>query len=128
MIIESGNEFNVYGENTDDQGIPDIKGITEDDVSNYVYTAMSYPCIVFKDGFRCEKHKISVVQNMVKSISRDKDITVYIKNNGSLFKLGDINGLQLKSLIEIIGRDNLEAFYTDGTNLPGSLIYTLCTF
>lgn len=124
------NDFDVY-DGIDAEEVEeyneDIHGIT-DIVTDYTFANISFPCIMFKDGFKLEKHKINVIVNMVKSVSKDKDITLYFRNNGELTKIGAINGYQLSSLIDIAGRTNLTAYLAAEEELTDSLIYTLCSF
>ena len=124
---EDSSIFEGYSEN---DGLKEIKGIT-DSVTGYTYTNLSYPCIVFKQGIQLEKHKVSVISNMVKSkaVGLVKDTSLYfITDDDQMFKIGMINGMQVGSLIDIAGRDNLTGFAEDGKELKDSLIYTLCIF
>lgn len=118
----------VYNGYSEDGEVKEIKGIT-DTVTDYTYTGLSYPCIVFKQGFKLERHKVQVISNMVKSntVGINKDISLYFSNNDQLYKLGEISGVQVSPLIDIAGRDNLIAFLDADTELNDSLIYTLCS-
>lgn len=117
--------YDGYEEGT----VKEIEGIT-DKVSDMSFTGISYPAIVFKEGFKLERHKVVVISNMVKSQAGNmsKDITLYFQNNGELYKMGTLSGFQIMSLLDIVPRDSLLAFYSDGKLLEGSLIYTLCSF
>lgn len=117
--------YDGYEEGT----VKEIEGIT-DKVSDMSFTGISYPAIVFKEGFKLERHKVVVISNMVKSQAGNmtKDITLYFQNNGELYKMGTLSGFQVMSLLDIVPRDSLLAFYSDGQLLEGSLIYTLCSF
>lgn len=112
----------------DEDKVEDIQGIT-DSVTDYTYAKLSYPCIIFKAGFRLEKHKMQVISNMVKSSPKGviKDISLYFTNEDQLYKVGSIGGIQVSPLIDIAGRDSLNAFLDDKTQLSGDLIYTLCS-
>jgi len=119
----------IYDGYDEEESVKDIKGIT-DKVTDYTFTDISFPCVIFKSGLRLEKHKVKVISNMVKSTtgSLGKDITLYFsKGDKQLYKMGMLSGIQISSLIEIVGLDNLDAFYDENTRLAGSLIYTLCT-
>lgn len=118
----------VYNGYSEDGEVKEIKGIT-DTVTDYTYTGLSYPCIVFKQGFKLERHKVQVISNMVKSNTTGikKDISLYFSNKDQLYKLGEISGVQVSPLIDIAGRDNLIAFLDADTELNDSLIYTLCS-
>lgn len=123
-------ETGVYEGYSESEDVKDIKGIT-DVVTGYTYTNLSYPCIVFKKGMKLEKHKVTVISNMVKSkgVGLVKDTSLYfLTDDDQMFKLGMINGMQVGSLIDIAGRDNLIGFAEDGRELKDSLIYTLCVF
>lgn len=126
-VIEEKGDFGFYGSDNDENNVRDIHGIT-DVVTSYTYTKLDYPCLVFKKNFRCEKHKMRIVGNMVNSESTDKDISLYFQNGEDLYKLGKIGGRQVDSLISIVGEENLEGFYDDGTPLVGDRLYVLCTF
>lgn len=108
--------------------VSEMEGIT-DKVTNYTYTKLEYPCLLFRKGVQLEKHKVQVVSNMVnsKTLGSTKDISLYLSNNGELFKIGKISGVQVLPLLEIIGEENLQGFLDKDTELKGSLIYTLCS-
>ena len=127
--MSEGNDFEFYGEGTDDTVVKDVQGIT-DKVTEYVYTNLSYPCIIFKKGFSCPKHQMKVLSNMVKSQGVPKDITLYFeKDNGTsqpdVFKIGTISGLQVESLLSIFDLKNLLGFYDADTPLEGSKLFVL---
>ena len=123
-----GTEEELYEGYSEDSGVREIEGIT-DTVTDYTYTNLAYPCIIFKNGVKLEKHRIQVISNMVKSNATGvvKDISLYFSNEGQLYKLGEIGGIQVSPLIDIVGRDNLIAFLDKDTELKESLIYTLCS-
>lgn len=123
-IHKDEEEYGFYGEDADETKRKEIKGIT-DKVSDFTLTGMSYPCIVFNPDFKCPKHKLKVVSNMVKSKSEDKDIAIYFINKGDLYKIGSIDGLQVNAFLEIIGEENLTGFYEDGKKLVGDKLFTL---
>lgn len=117
----------VYEGYVEDE-VSEMEGIT-DKVTNYTYTKLEYPCLLFRKGVQLEKHKVQVVSNMVnsKTLGSTKDISLYLSNNGELFKIGKISGVQVLPLLEIIGEENLQGFLDKDTELKGSLIYTLCS-
>lgn len=119
----------IYSGYDEDGSVGEISGIT-DKVTDYTYTGLSYPCVIFKQGTSLEKHKVNIISNMVKSSVSGvlKDISLYFENAGQLYKLGMIAGIQVDALIEIAGRDSLIAFNEQNIELKGSLIYTLCSF
>lgn len=105
-----------------------VEGVT-DSISQYAFTDIQYPCIMFKKGFHTEKHKFQVLQNMLSNPRPESDISVYfINSDGDVLKVGRVSGYQLSFLVDIVGRDNITGYYEDGNELEGSLIYTLCTF
>lgn len=121
------NDYGFYGEENDETVVQDIDGIT-DTVTNYTYTNLNYPCVLFNEGFTCPKHQMKVVSNMVNTGGKDKDISLYFQNEGEIYKLGMINGFQMKGFIDIIGLDNIIGFYDENTELLGDKLYTLCSF
>lgn len=124
-IVDSELEFYEGGEVEETH---EIEGITGN-VTDYTFTDMSCPCIIFNKGFQTEKHKFQVIQNMVSNIGKNKDISVYfINKSNELLKIGTLSGYQVSSLIDMVGRENLRGYYDDGSELKGSLIYTLCSF
>ena len=121
-------ENNIYDGYSEDDEVKEIKGIT-DAVTDYTYTDIAFPCIIFKSGLRLEKHKVKVISNMVKSATGSvvKDITLYFAKGKDLYKMGMISGVQVGSLIEMVNLGCIEAYYDKDTKLEGSLIYSLCS-
>lgn len=113
----------------DEERVGEIEGIT-DKVTDLSYTNLSYPAIVFKEGFKLPKHKVVAISNMVKSSagSAKKDITLYFQNEGELYKMGMLSGQQVESFLSIVPREWLDAFYDDGSLLEGGKIFVLCSF
>lgn len=119
-------DFGFYGEDEDSDSTQEINGISGT-VTDFTFTNLSYPCIVFKDGFTCPKHQMQVISNMVKTVNDVKDISLYFVENNELYKIGMISGLQVSSFLEIIGTDNVYGYYDKDTRLENSKLYTLCT-
>lgn len=119
------DDFNFYGEEAEERDVKDIEGIT-DKVTEFTYTNLEYPCIMFKEGFSCPQHQMKVISNMVKTNTPDKDTSLYFMNGGELFKLGMLSGQQIDPLLELVGVDSLVAYYDADTKLEGDKIYTLC--
>lgn len=118
-------EDDFYGEQSDDVTVS-LPGIT-DKVVNYTYTGMSFPCVILKDGFKCPEHKMIVLSKMVKMGSVEvKDINLYFSDNGELYKIGMLSGMQVKPFLDIVGVENIHAFYDDGSELKGDKVYVLC--
>ena len=124
---ESGKDFDFYGDGTDESKVKDIHGIT-DTVTEYSYSNLQYPCIIFVEGFKCPKHKMQVLSNMIKSKGIIKDIALYFKQSDGVYKIGEIGGIQVNSLLDCIGVDSLLGFYDESTELIGSKLYALCSF
>ena len=57
-------DFGFYGEEAEEDKVEEIQGITEN-VSEFTYSSLEYPCIMFKDGFSLKNHKWKVLSNMV---------------------------------------------------------------
>lgn len=105
----------------------DIEGIT-DDVVSYTYTDISYPCIIIKDGFTCERHKLDVLSHMVKMSSREeKDISLYMQDGKERYKIGALSGSQIKAFYQIIGEENVSVYYSENKELEGDMKYVLCS-
>lgn len=124
---EQVGDFGFYGDEADEGDTKVIDGITGE-VTNYTYTKLSYPCILFREGFTCEKHKLRVISNMVNTGGTNKDISLYFQQAGEIYKLGMLNGLQVKSFLEIIGVENVFGMYDADTRIEGDKMYVLCTF
>lgn len=109
--------------------VKELKGVT-DTVTDTAFTNLEYPAIVFKDGIKLPSHQAKVISGMVKSTSQfgAKDIGLYLQQGGELYKMGAISGLQVESLLTITGVENIIGFYSDGSELVGDRIYTLCSF
>lgn len=122
------SDESVYDGYSEDS-VKEIEGIT-DKVTDLPYTNLSYPAIIFKDGLRLPTHKVTSISNMVKSSagSAKKDITLYYQNGGDLYKMGMLSGQQIDSLLSIVPRDQIDAYYDDGSKLEGGKIFVLCNF
>lgn len=118
-------EVDFYG-NDDEVASSDVRGVS-DSVSSYTYTNLSYPCLLFKEGFTCPKHQLTVISNMVKSKGSDKDVSIYFNKEGDLYKIGSISGRQVNAFLEIVGTGVVYGYYDEGTKLEDDLLYTLCT-
>ena len=121
-------EEKLYEGYSDDSIVKEMQGIT-DKVTDYTYTNLSYPCIIFKDGVQLERHKVQVISNMIKygtGSSIVKDIAVYFTNVSQLYKMGMLSGIQLSSFLDIAGKDNITVFLDKDTELKGSMMYALC--
>ena len=119
-------DFGFYGDDADNNEEKVINGISGK-VTDFTFTNIDYPCIIFKEGFKCPKHQLQVISNMVKTISDVKDVSLYFINNGELFKMGMLSGLQVSSFLEIIGTEKVFGYYNKDIKLEDSKLYTLCS-
>lgn len=119
-------DFGFYGTNNDGRSEVHVKGVTED-VTDFTFANVEYPCIIFKEGFSVPKHQLNVVSNMVKSCISTKDISLYYSKDSDLYKIGMIDGKQVNAFLEVIGIDKVFGFYDKNTRLEGNLLYTLST-
>lgn len=118
-------EEDFYGGDDEEVSV-DVKGVS-DNVSSYTYTNLNYPCILFKEGFTCPKHQLTVISNMVNSKGVDKDISLYFNKEGDLYKIGSISGKQVSAFLEIVGTDVVYGYFDKETKLVDDRLYTLCT-
>ena len=119
-------DFGFYGDVGEEQQKQVEKGIS-DKVTEFTYSNLEYPCIVFREDFSCPKHKLRAVSNMVKAKGVEKDINLYFTDKGELFKMGMLSGLQVNPFLEIIGCESVIGFYDENTKLENDRLYTLCT-
>lgn len=118
------NDFGFYGEDEEKEEVRDIKGIT-DEVSKYVYSNLSYPCICLKEDVKFPKYKWIAISKLVKQGSSDKNISFYIIRNSDILKAGSLSGIQIKAFIDIVGLDNIFGYYNKDKLLEGDRIYVL---
>ena len=122
MSVEDEEVYSGY----DEDEVDDIKGIT-DEVTKYTFSGLNYPCVVLRDGFVCPEHKMEVLSKMVGFSSRvAKDITLYFQDKGSMYKIGMLSSHQMKIFYDLVGEDNVIAFYDDGMELTGDKKFVLC--
>lgn len=119
------DDFGFYGSEADDTDVKGIKGIT-DNVTEFTYTNMEYPCIIFKDGVSYKKHQWRILSNMVKAVADDKDTALYFPDTSGLVKMGMLSGRQVESFLDLVGIENVYAYYSKDTLLEGSKLYSLC--
>lgn len=99
-------------------------GEMEESVSRYAKAGLNFPCLVIKKGFNAQKHRWMLISNIVKS-SKKSDVGLYLDNGDKKMKLGTVGGSQVRTLIEILGEDNLSGYYDDGRELTGSKLFVL---
>lgn len=105
----------------------EVEGITGK-VSSFTFTNIRYPCYIFKEGSEIPKYKLRIVANMVKSGNmQDKDTSLYFLQNGELYKIGSLSGLQIMGFLDLIGIDNLIGYAGKDKRLEGTSLYCLCT-
>ena len=114
-VVEESSE-EVVEENT----------ITETTIERYSSSDISYPCFVLNGSGVFPKHVVSALSRMIESsLSLEDTIKVYVSNGDELLSLGGISSLQVKAVIDLLGRENISAYYEKGYLLEGDLIYTL---
>lgn len=99
-------------------------GEMEESVSRYAKAGLNFPCLVIKKGFNAQMHRWMLISNIVKS-SKKSDVGLYLDNGDKKMKLGTVGGSQVRTLIEILGEDNLSGYYDDGRELVGSKLFVL---
>ena len=95
-------------------------------VERYSSTELAYPCFVLDGSEVFPKHIISGLTKMIESsLTIEDTIKVYVSIDGNLSSIGGVSSLQVKAIIDLLGRDKIIAYYEKGYVLNGDLIYTL---
>lgn len=95
-------------------------------VERYSSTELAYPCFVLDGSEVFPKHIISGLTKMIESsLTIEDTIKVYVSIEGNLSSIGGVSSLQVKAIIDLLGRDKITAYYEKGYVLNGDLIYTL---
>lgn len=95
-------------------------------VERYSSTELSYPCFVLDGSEVFPKHIISGLTKMIESsLTIEDTIKVYVSIDGDLSSIGGVSSLQVKAIIDLLGREKITAYYEKGYVLKGDLIYTL---
>ena len=95
-------------------------------VERYSSTELAYPCFVLDGSEVFPKHIISGLTKMIESsLTIEDTIKVYVSIDGNLSSIGGVSSLQVKAIIDLLGRDKITAYYEKGYVLKGDLIYTL---
>jgi len=95
-------------------------------VERYSSTELTYPCFVLDGSEVFPKHIISGLTKMIESsLTIEDTIKVYVSIDGNLSSIGGVSSLQVKAIIDLLGRDKITAYYEKGYVLNGDLIYTL---
>lgn len=95
-------------------------------VERYSSTELAYPCFVLDGSEVFPKHIISGLTKMIESsLTIEDTIKVYVSIDGNLSSIGGVSSLQVKAIIDLLGREKITAYYEKGYVLSGDLIYTL---
>lgn len=95
-------------------------------VERYSSTELAYPCFVLDGSEVFPKHIISGLTKMIESsLTIEDTIKVYVSIDGNLSSIGGVSSLQVKAIIDLLGREKITACYEKGYVLNGDLIYTL---
>ena len=137
--LEDLDELGDLEESVEDGGIiesSEVEGIEEEfedypkevvnTVERYSSTELAYPCFVLDGSEVFPKHIISGLTKMIESsLTIEDTIKVYVSIDGNLSSLGGVSSLQVKAIIDLLGREKITAYYEKGYVLNGDLIYTL---
>ena len=95
-------------------------------VERYSSTELAYPCFILDGSEVFPKHIISGLTKMIESsLTIEDTIKVYVSIDGNLSSIGGVSSLQVKAIIDLLGREKITAYYEKGYVLNGDLIYTL---
>lgn len=95
-------------------------------VERYSSTELAYPCFVLDGSEVFPKHIISGLTKMIESsLTIEDTIKVYVSIDGNLSSIGGVSSLQVKAIIDLLGREKITAYYEKGYVLTGDLIYSL---
>lgn len=95
-------------------------------VERYSSTELAYPCFVLDGSEVFPKHIISGLTKMIESsLTVEDTIKVYVSIDSNLSSIGGVSSLQVKAIIDLLGREKITAYYKKGYVLNGDLIYTL---
>lgn len=117
-------DFGFYGNEGDEPTKKEVKGIT-DKVTEFAYTDLVYPCVILNQDFKCPKHQLKVLSNMIKNKCGIKDIGMYFLKGNELFKMGNVSGLQIGFLLDMLGTSAVSGYMDSETRLEGDKLYTL---
>lgn len=116
VVVPSSEEGNFQAEEKTNKGT----------VERYSVTGLVYPCFVLSAETELPKHVVSALSRMIESSLMVEDlIKVYVSNKGELLSIGGISPIQVKAVIDLLGRDTISAYYEEGYLLEGDLIYVL---
>ena len=113
-------------EGIDEEEFEDTPKEVVNTVERYSSTELSYPCFVLDGSEVFPKHIISGLTKMIESsLTIENTIKVYVSIDGNLSSIGGVSSLQVKAIIDLLGREKITAYYEKGYVLNGDLIYTL---
>lgn len=121
-----GNDsFDFYGEEEEITDLNEESLEVDSSVSAFSSIKMSYPFICIKQGVSLKKHKWEVLSKVVSNIGNGS-ISVYLYRGDDVFCIGKVGKVQMDSLIQIIGLENLFGYYREDKKLEGEKLYVLC--
>jgi hypothetical protein len=113
-------------EGIDEEEFEDTPKEVVNTVERYSSTELAYPCFVLDGSEVFPKHIISGLTKMIESsLTIENTIKVYVSIDGNLSSIGGVSSLQVKAIIDLLGREKITAYYEKGYVLNGDLIYTL---
>lgn len=113
-------------EGIDEEEVEDTSKEVVNTVERYSSTELAYPCFVLDGSEVFPKHIISGLTKMIESsLTVEDTIKVYVSIDGNLSSIGGVSSLQVKAIIDLLGREKITAYYEKGYVLNGDLIYTL---
>ena len=113
-------------EGIDEEEFEDTPKEVVNTVERYSSTELAYPCFVLDGSEVFPKHIISGLTKMIESsLTIENTIKVYVSIDGNLSSIGGVSSLQVKAIIDLLGREKVTAYYEKGYILNGDLIYTL---
>ena len=122
---EEGTTNEVIEEDIIEEDLEPKKDVVNT-VERYSSTELAYPCFVLDGSEVFPKHIISGLTKMIESsLTIEDTIKVYVSINGDLSSIGGVSSLQVKAIIDLLGREKITAYYEKGYILKGDLIYAL---
>lgn len=113
-------------EGIDEEEFEDTPKEVVNTVERYSSTELAYPCFVLDGSEVFPRHIISGLTKMIESsLTIEDTIKVYVSIDGNLSSIGGVSSLQVKAIIDLLGKEKITAYYEKGYVLNGDLIYTL---
>lgn len=124
--VEDGEVVPTTEGGIDEEEFEDTPKEVVNTVERYSSTELAYPCFVLDGSEVFPKHIISGLTKMIESsLTIEDTIKVYVSIDGNLSSIGGVSSLQVKAIIDLLGREKITAYYEKGYVLNGDLIYTL---